>query len=162
MQTGDFGAFVGLIQDAIDVNPERYEAYDVLLSRIEEDGKLDKQTEFSPITASLNDTTDGYRVNNENVLLASDIEGYADIQFRIGKLLFLMSSGEDENLRQAASYFKKALVNGEMANATDEETMKKAKLAHLLRLSASISALWDRVPPHLRKVSTPTPSFGRT
>lgn len=131
-QTGDFGAFVGLVRDAIDVDPERYEAYDVLLSRIEEDGKMDMQTEYSPITACLNDTTDGYRQTNENVLLASDVEGYADIQFRIGKLLFLMSSGEDENLRQAASYFKKALVNGEMEQSTDEETMKKTKLAQSL------------------------------
>ena len=131
-QTGDFGAFVELIKDAIDVNPERYEAYDVLLSRIEEDGKMDMQTEYSPINACLNDTTDGQRQTNENVLLSSNMEGYADIQFRIGKLLFLMSSGEDENLRQAATYFKKALVNGEMAQATDEDTLKKAKLAQSL------------------------------
>lgn len=131
-ETGDFDAFVGLIKDAIDVDPERYDAYDVLLSRIEEDGKMDMQTEYSPITACLNDTTDGYRQTNENMLLSSDKEGYADIQYRIGKLLFLMSSGENENLRQAASYFKKALVNGEMAQATDDDTVKKAKLAQSL------------------------------
>lgn len=160
-EISDFNAFVGLVKDAINVDPEKYEAYDLLLSRIEEDGKMDMQTEYSPISECLNSTSDDQRLTNETILLNNDVEGYADIQFRIGKLLFLMSSGEDENLRQSVIYFKKALTNGQMAKAADDETVQKANLAsslqtigeHLGSLNSqtsvfaegeySYSALWD-------------------
>lgn len=128
----NFPEFVGHIKDAINVDPGRYEAYDTLLSRIEEDGRLDMLTEYSPITQCLNGIADGKNTTNEANLLANDTQGYADIQFRVGKLLFLMSTGEEENLRQAATYFKKALTTGQMAQSTDEAIMKKAALAQSL------------------------------
>lgn len=137
----DFGNFVENIKSAIAVDPGRYDAYDVLLSRIEEDGRMDMKTEYSPITQCLNSMTDG-RVTNESQLMAEDLGGYADVQYRIGKLLFLMSTGEEENLRQAASYFKKALVNGQMNQSADPEIMKKAALAKSLEtIGEHISAL---------------------
>lgn len=130
----DFNDFVSLVKDAIEVDPGRYEAYDVLISRIEEDNVLDYQTEFKPIYECLEDTVKGNNRNNETNLQNSNLEGYADIQFRVGKLLFLMSTGEEENLRRSASYFKKALEYGGMADAEDEETQKKARLASSLKM----------------------------
>lgn len=127
-----FTQFVEYIRSAIGVDPGRYEAYDVLLTRVEEDGKMDMQTEFSPITQCLHGVSDGYKNNNESYLLDNNVHDYADIQFRVGKLLFLMSTGEEENLRQAATYFKKALTTGQMEQASDDETMKKALLAQSL------------------------------
>lgn len=129
----NFEQFVGCVKNAIAVDPGRYEAYDVLLSRIEEDGKMDMQTEFSPINECLHGTSAGYRNNNETCLLEDDVESYADIQYRVGKLLFLMSTGEEENLRQAATYFKRALTTGQMEQATDDATVKKAALAQSLQ-----------------------------
>ena len=133
--TGDqnFGQFVELIKDAIEVDPSGYDAYDVLLTRIEEDGKLNKQVEYGPITECLTGTVSGNDRSNEYYLQNSSPEEYADIQFRVGKLLFLMSSGEEENLRLSATYFKKALTNGEMEQSTDEDIQKKAKLAKSLQ-----------------------------
>ena len=130
--TSDFTGFVNSIKAAINVDPGRYEAYDALLSRVEEDGRLNMQTEYSPITQCLSATGEGNDANNETYLLNNDMQGYADIQYRMGKLMFLMSTGEEENLRQAATYFKKALVTGQMAQATDAETVKKAALAQSL------------------------------
>ena len=130
--TANFGAFVDYVKEAIDVDPGRYEAYDTLLSRIEEDGRMDMRTEFSPIAQCLNSTADGSNQTNEMALLRADVEAYADIQFRIGKLLFLMSTGEEENLRQAATYFKKALITGQMDQSADADILKKAALAKSL------------------------------
>lgn len=127
-----FPQFVGYVKDAIAVDPGRYEAYDVLLSRVEEDGRMDMQTEYSPINECLHGISTGYKNNNETYLLGNDTQSYADIQFRVGKLLFLMSTGEEENLRQAVTYFKRALTTGEMEQATDDETVKKAVLAQSL------------------------------
>lgn len=159
--TANFGEFVSYVKEAINVDPGRYDAYDALLSRIEEDGRMDMQTEYSPIAQCLNSTADGSNRTNEASLLDNDVGGYADIQFRVGKLLFLMSTGEEENLRQAATYFKKALVTGQMDQSTDEDIVKKAALAKSLetigehigaldiRTSAfseaeySYSVLWD-------------------
>ena len=129
----NFGEFVDHVKQAINVEPGRYEAYDTLLTRIEEDGRMNMQTEFGPITACLNGKAGGSNQTNEASLLRSDMEGYADIQFRIGKLLFLMSTGEEENLRQAATYFKRALVTGQMDQSADPEILKKATLAKSLQ-----------------------------
>lgn len=129
----NFGEFVGHVKEAIAIDPEQYEAYDVLLTRIEEDGVFDRQTEYSPIKECLNSTTDGFHSSNEALLRSSDLDGYADIQYRIGKLLFLMSMGEDVDLKESANYFKKALEDGGMAQASDEDTVKRAKLAQSLR-----------------------------
>ena len=130
--TENFGEFVSKIKDAIEVDPGRYDAYDALLTRIEEDGRLNKQTEYGPITECLTGIVDGNDRTNEYYLQNSSAEDYADIQFRVGKLLFLMSTGEEENLRLSATYFKKALTNGQMEQSTDEDIIKKAKLAKSL------------------------------
>lgn len=138
----NFGTFVTHIKTAIDVDPSRYDAYNVLLSRIEEDGKLDKQTEWSPIYECLNTTGEDRNQTNEQYLLASSTENYADIQLRIGKLLFLMGDGGNDDLRRSAAYFQKALNEGQMAAAEDTETRLKANLAQsLATIGDSIEAL---------------------
>ncbi len=129
----NFDGFVGHIKEAIQVDPGRYEAYDTLLTRIEEDGRFDMQTEYRPITECLSGTVSGNSRNNEYYLQTEDLEGYADIQFRIGKLMFLMSTGEEENLRQSANYFKKALVNGQLEQAEQTDAQKDARLAKSLQ-----------------------------
>lgn len=131
--SAEFGVFVENVREAIKVDPGEYEAYDVLLSRIEEDGRFDQQTELGPITQCFEDYVAGTNQRYEYYLLQNDKEGYADAQFRIGKLLFLMSTGEEENLRQAANYFRKALETGEMSQAKDEETLKDVRLAQSLQ-----------------------------
>lgn len=132
--TANFPEFVSNVKKAIEVDPARYEAYDTLLTRIEEDGRLDKQTEFSPIKQCLNGVAGGKGTANESSLLTENVEGYADIQFRVGKLLFLMSNGEEADLEEAAGYFKKALNEGQMAQSADVETQKKAALAQSLEI----------------------------
>lgn len=129
----NFSQFVQQIKQAIAVDPGRYEAYDTLLSRVEEDGKMDMQVEYDPINQCLHAVSEGYKNNNETYLLEENTEGYADIQFRVGKLLFLMSTGEEENLRQSATYFKRALTSGQMELAEEDETKKKAALAQSLQ-----------------------------
>ena len=128
----NFEEFTGLIKSAIKIDPSRYEAYDALLSNIEEDGRIDMQNEYAPIKECLTNSYVGNK-RNEEQLQARSVADYADIQYRVGKLLFLMSDGEEENLRLAASYFKSALENGQMGNATEDETVKKAKLAESLK-----------------------------
>lgn len=128
----DFPQFVQYIKEAVEVDPARYEAYDMLISRIEKDGVMDMQTELAPIQAVLTDSGGGTRENNETLLLRSNVEGYADIQFRVGKLMFLMSDGQEAYLRQAALYFERALEEGGMAASQDETTMRKAALANSL------------------------------
>ena len=139
-----FPEFLEEIQQAQKVNPGRYEAYDMLLSRVEEDGRLDMQKEYSPIQTALLDTLEGYKRPNEEYLRSSDVEGYADIQFRVGKLLFLMTNGENSNLRESTAYFNKALKEGELEQAAeeDETAAKRAKLAgSLATIGQSIGAL---------------------
>ena len=130
----EFPQFVDYIEDAIAVDPGRYEAYDALLSRVEEDGRMDMQTEYDPINRCLHGVSEGFKNNNETYLLDENMEGYADIQFRVGKLLFLMSTGEEENLRQSATYFKRALTTGGMEQSTDPDIQKKAILAKSLQI----------------------------
>ena len=139
-----FPEFLKEIQQAQEVDPGRYEAYDLLLSRVEEDGRLNKQTEYSPIQMALLDTSEGYKRSNEEYLKSSDVEGYADIQFRVGKLLFLMTDGENSDLRESAAYFNKALNEGGLSEAAkkDEAAAKKAKLSHsLATIGTSLEAL---------------------
>ncbi len=138
----NFQDFNGYIQKAISIDPGRFDGYDLLLCRVEEDGLLDKQQEWSAIYQSLNNISKGNTKNNESILLNASPENYADIQYRIGKLLFLMGDGSNQNLREAASYFEKALNKGAMAKARDEETMKKAALtSSLAKIGNSIEAL---------------------
>jgi len=138
----NFGTFVSQIKTAIDVDPSRYDAYNVLLSRIEEDGRLDKQTEWSPIYECLNSTGEGRNQTNEKFLLGSSQEDYADIQLRIGKLLFLMGDGGNDDLRRSAPYFQRALNEGGLASAEDTDARLKANLAQsLATIGDSIEAL---------------------
>ena len=129
-----FPEFLEEIRMAQEVDPGRYEAYDTLLSRVEEDGKLNKQTEYSPIQTLLQDTSQGYKYTNEEYLKSSDVEKYADVQFRVGKLLFLMTEGQNSDLRESAAYFNKALSEGQLEKRAekDAEAAKKAKLARSL------------------------------
>lgn len=144
MTTGseNFTTFVSYINEAIKVDPGSYQAYDVLLSRVEEDGKLDSQTEWSPIVACTQTTQEGNNRPNEEYLLNSSAENYADIQFRIGKLLFLMSEGTDADLRRSVAYFNKALEQGGMSSAQDQQTIQKANIAASLeKIGSSIESL---------------------
>lgn len=128
----EFSQFVGHVQSALEVDPSRYEAYDVLLQRIESDGRYDEQTEWDPIKQCLQNRPEGQSDSNENLLRQADPLQYADIQFRIGRLMFLLSSGEDNQLSQAAKYFDRALGVDAMVQSTDPETQSKAKLAQAL------------------------------
>lgn len=138
----NFDTFTGYVRKAVAIDPTRYDGYDLLLSRIEEDGTLDKQREWSAIIQCLNSVSEGNTRNNETLLLNSSEEDYADIQYRIGKLLFLMGDGSNQNLREAASYFEKALNKGGMAQAEDAQTREKAALARsLATIGNNIEAL---------------------
>lgn len=128
---GDFAGVVEQVKYAIKVDPSRYEAYDTLISAVEYDGALDMQTEMNAIKECLSAVYSGTQTN-ESMLLAEDPSGYADIQFRVGKLLFLMSSGENSYLRMATDYFDKALEQGGMASSSDVDVQKKARLAQSL------------------------------
>lgn len=134
MLTGrdEFPQFVEKIKEAVEMDPSQYEAYNMLITRIESDGRMDMQTELAPIQAVLTDSGGGSRESNETLLQRNDTAGYADIQFRIGKLIFLMSDGQETYLRQAAVYFERALEEGGMADSQDEAIMRKAALAQSL------------------------------
>ena len=136
----NFQEFVGYIDQAIEVDASRYEAYDVLLSRVEEDGRLDSQTEWSPIVACTQDKDAKNGRANEDYLLSADKAGYADIQYRIGKLLFLMSEGTDADLRRSVPYFNKALEEGKLGSSEDDAA--KANIAQsLAQIGSSIESL---------------------
>ena len=129
--------FTAQVKEAVEVDPSRYEAYDLLVSYIENDGRFDTATEFDPLVTVLQNKAKGQRENNEDVLLDADPENYADIQFRIGKLLFLMSPNDQGELSKSTAYFHKALNKGGMAESTDPEVQKKAKFANALYTIAS-------------------------
>lgn len=124
--------FVELIRQAVDIDPGRADAYEMLLDWVERDGKLDLRTEWGPINQLLMDTSSGQRVSNDQVLLANDMEGYANVNFRVGRLLSLLASDEDEYIRKSTLYFDRALVDGHMADSTDPDTMKRARIAESL------------------------------
>jgi len=73
---------------------------------------------------------------------------YADIQFRIGRMMFLFSDGSEQHLTDSTKFFKNALSIDAFANATDESVMQNANLAkafltlgeHVAGKSASESA----------------------
>ncbi len=125
--SNSFPEFVNYVKDAIAVDPGKYAAYDLLLSRVEEDGRYD-DGEHEEVYACLRGSVGGNAQSNESYLLDESQESYAEAQFRVGKLLFLMSSGQEDNLREAASYFKRALEQGEM----DPDTAD-ARLARTLQ-----------------------------
>lgn len=129
----EFEDFVEIIKKAIEIDPSKYEAYDALIDRIEADNVFDPQTENEPIETCLRGEFSGSGRTNESALLDADVEGYADIQYRVGKLMFLMSDGSANYLADSAPYFNKALVQGEMEEATDSDTQKKARIAKALK-----------------------------
>lgn len=142
MATGseNFDEFVSYVNQAIAVDASNYSAYDLLLSRIEEDGRLDSQIEWSPIVSCTQSVQEGNNRTNEEYLLDSDQSGYADIQYRIGKLLFLMSDGTDADLRRSVANFNKALEKGKMGST--EDTVEKANIAQsLAQIGSSIESL---------------------
>lgn len=124
--------FVNLIKQAVDIDPGRVDAYEMLLDWVESDGKLDLRTEWGPINQLLMNTSSGQRSSNDQVLLANDMDGYAKVNFRVGRLLSLLASNEDEYIRKATLFFDRALANGHMADSTDPDTMKQAKIAESL------------------------------
>lgn len=127
---GDFEGFVELVEDAVQIDPSRYDAYDLLLTQIESDGYMDKQTELGPLQRCLLSVSDGQNKTNENVLLDESPVDYAQVQFRIGKLLFLMSDGQDSDLSASVSYFDNALNKGDLGD--DSEGRKNRALAEAL------------------------------
>ena len=126
----NYSDFVDNIKKAVEVDPSRADAYTKLLDRVEADGYLDMQTEWGSILSCLQYPTED---PPENQLLNRDKEAYADVQFRVGKIMFFMSDGSDEDLKSAAMYFDKALENGGMAQSTDPEIVQKSNVAQSLR-----------------------------
>lgn len=126
--------FVDMIKQAVDIDPGRVDAYEMLLDWVESDGKLDLRTEWSPINQLLMNTSSGQRVSNDQMLLNNDIAGYARVNFRVGRLLSLLASNEDEYIRKAAVYFERALEGGHMADSDEPNTMQQAKVAQSLSM----------------------------
>ena len=60
--------FVDMIKQAVDIDPGRVDAYEMLLDWVESDGKLDLRTEWSPINQLLMNTSSGQRVSNDQML----------------------------------------------------------------------------------------------
>ena len=129
---GGFENFVTNVEKAISVDPAQYKAYDLLLDQIEADGYFDKQTEWTALQRCLESTSDGAAQSNENMLLQSNPQEYADVQFRAGKLLFLMSDGQDADLSASEIYFENALEKGQLTQNPGD-----ASLAESLRTIAS-------------------------
>lgn len=111
------------LRKAVNVSPGQYDAYDVLMDDVEEDGRLDAALELPRIKSLMN--------NDDNIeeLKARDPAGYADLNFRIGRMLFLLTGNQDNYLKSAANYFEKALENGIMEKSSDEEVRGNARLA---------------------------------
>ena len=126
--------FVDMIKQAVDIDPGRVDAYEMLLDWVESDGKLDLRTEWSPINQLLMNTSSGQRVSNDQMLLNNDIAGYARVNFRVGRLLSLLASNEDEYIRKATVYFERALGEGHMADSDEPNTMQQAKVAQSLSM----------------------------
>ena len=126
MARGDFESFIENVENAIEIDPAQYEAYDVLLNQIESDGYMDKQTELAPLQQCLQRTSDGYKQSNENLLLERSPEDYAKIQFRVGKLLFLMSDGQDADLSASVIYFDNAINRGRLSDDSGNAGLAEA------------------------------------
>lgn len=125
---GDFDMVYKHASDAVKVDPERYEAYDVLLTAVEDDGILE-DAEFTKIKQCFEGYESGSTVSHVDQLMEENQEGYGDVNYRIGKLLALMGNGGDESLEKAAVYFKKALDKGALRNTANSELKEKELLA---------------------------------
>lgn len=154
-KTSEFSDFVDYVKDAIEVDPSGYEAYDTLLTRIESDGYFDRQTEFAPIKECLAGKSQTESRTNESYLERADQELYADIQLRVGKLLFLMSSGDKDLLSLSTTYFGNALDKGGLAEATDAESLRKANMAKsLMEIGQNIEKLGSQTSAFLESEFT--------
>lgn len=118
----------GLIKSAVNVNPGRYDAYDAMMDLIEADGALDTGEELNKMKNIINDKSQG-NIQNIEQLRDTDPSGYSDIQFRIGRIMFMLSGDEDTFLKQSAIYFNNALEDGTMENSEDDKTRGNARLA---------------------------------
>lgn len=133
------------IAAAISVDPTKREAYESLLDAIEMDGKLDYATEMEAINACFNVHKKNEQVTYLDQLAKADQAAYADVNFRIGKLLALMGDGGDANMIKSAAYFSAALDKGGMRTSEDPDIQKKAKLAEALHeIGSKIGQVSDK------------------
>lgn len=128
-ERGSLEEMVKAVDAVVEVDPERYEAYSLLLDFVEADGELDQSAEYTAMTKLLRSQSEGRNEKNEEVLRDADPESYADLQFRMGRLLALLSTGEENKLRSAAAYFESALADGSMEASQDPEVQEKARIA---------------------------------
>ena len=124
----DKASAFGYIKNAVSVSPGRYEAYDAMMDLIEADGVLDTGEELNKMKNIINDKSQG-NVQNIEQLRDTDPSSYSDIQFRIGRMMFMLSGDEDTYLKQSAIYFNNALADGTMESSTDEKVRGNAVLA---------------------------------
>ena len=117
------------VKNAVGVDPGRFEAYSTMMDIIEADGVLDTSEELNRMKNIINGKSQD---NTENIeqLREVDPSGYSDIQFRIGRMLFMLSGNEDTYLKQSAIYFRNALQDGTMENSADEKIRGNARLAN--------------------------------
>lgn len=138
----DLNQVAAYVQSALEVDPTEEGAYDVLLTAIEHDGVLNYTEEMSVLLQCINGIEEGGRATNIDRLARADREAYANVNFRIGKLLALMGDGGNDNLIKASYYFRNALNNGAMAESEDPDIQKKAALANTLaKIGDSIGQL---------------------
>ena len=128
-ENGSLEAMIQAVNAVVEVNPGKYDAYSVMLDYVELDRELDMSTEYTALTKLLRGESADSNEKNENVLRETDPEGYADLQFRMGRLLALLSTGEENRLRSAASYFENALADGSMEASTDPSVQEKVRIA---------------------------------
>lgn len=128
-EKGSLEEMVQTINAVVEVNPGKYDAYSLMLDYVEQDRELDLSTEYTALTKLLRGETVGNNEKNENILRETDPEGYADLQFRMGRLLALLSTGEENRLRSAASYFENALADGSMEASADPSIQEKVRIA---------------------------------
>ena len=128
-EKGSLDEMVQAINAVVEINPGKYDAYSLMLDYVEQDRELDLGTEYIALTKLLRGEGAGGSEKNENVLREADPEGYADLQFRMGRLLALLSTGEENRLRSAASYFENALADGSMEASTDPSIQEKVRIA---------------------------------
>jgi len=128
-ENGSLEEMVQRVNAAVEISPGRYDAYDLLLDYVEADGELNQSTEYPVLTKLLRGESEGSNEKNETILRETDPESYNDLQFRMGRLLALLSTGEDNKLRSAASYFETALADGSMEASADPSVQEKARIA---------------------------------
>ena len=128
----DLNQVASYVQSALDVDPTEKDAYEVLLTAIEHDGVLNYAEEMPILLRCINSTGEGENNTHIERLSRSNPEAYANVNFRIGKLLALMGDGGNDNLIKAAYYFRNALTVWNESAPEDADSQNKAKLAETL------------------------------